>query len=660
MVSLVERLIYNHGEREAISRLKLLRLQCQQFISGQSISLQPFQKVDKDMFPKAIKFLKPNLTSLNDMRYSLSIMRVIELFKGKTDKDTSTITDESTASPKTLHDIEKFISKCKWLKHIKPVDTGYLPMSNRAGPNGPASIAALADLTALRREENQNLLEAIKEQLKVTISWLNIDAHEEIEGEWQHSKLVFLADRACKTRVIAIADWWSNAALSNIHRTFMQALAKVKNDLTFRQDSIPKHLISLGPNLFSSDMTAFTDRFPRRLEKAVVAAVHGASMAQRWETIISDRRFNTGYGDPVKYEVGNPMGVLSSWPVSTATHHVIKLYVCYKLNIKKYKYGLLGDDSVDSNKKVFGLYQKTLRKLGVNISMSKCTTSSDGSGEFAKRIIRRRNEVTGLPVYLLQHLDKNPEQMLELVKMCRQRGYTDVKLGPAVKQLVETLPKKVKLPLLDLLSLPERITGQAPLLEVPFGGYADKLLHLTESDQTAYLLHARDLVFWSEVKKLSLVTTKKEPTSRNTQEETEGNNVDDKSRLTVFERFKVKANHPLVFALNNQLEPYLGLEPFDEADFLSGDSDFDFSEYTVYDSWIKGDYRYLAKLPSLDTYKYYSKGHKATKCKFLVLKKMLELVITDDTHLFLRPIDRISDEDLYEKAFSDIKSNFMT
>lgn len=93
----------------------------------------------------------------------------------------------------------------------------------------------------------------------------------------------------------------------------MGSLGKLNSDLTFTQDSIPKHIAMLGQNLFSSDMTTFTDRFPRELEKSVVSVVHGTQMAERWDHIIASRSFDLpSKKDSVKYEVGNPMGLLSS------------------------------------------------------------------------------------------------------------------------------------------------------------------------------------------------------------------------------------------------------------------------------------------------------------------------------------------------------------
>lgn len=81
-----------------------------------------------------------------------------------------------------------------------------LVTSNKAGPNGPATITAIQDLTALRQND-QELLSNIKELLGLTAQGLDMDSYKSHEGSFKPSKLVLLSDKACKTRVIAIADW---------------------------------------------------------------------------------------------------------------------------------------------------------------------------------------------------------------------------------------------------------------------------------------------------------------------------------------------------------------------------------------------------------------------------------------------------------------------
>lgn len=74
---------------------------------------------------------------------------------------------------------------------------------------------------------------------------------------------------------------------------------------------------------------------------------------------------------------------------------------------------------------------------------------------------------------------------------------------------------------------------------------------------------------------------------------------------------------------------------------------------------MAGRYRHLCSIPNIDTYKYYNKGHEATKCKFLVLQHMLELMHSSDTSLFVNYVPKISDSDLYEKGFQTLQSDFI-
>jgi len=56
----------------------------------------------------------------------------------------------------------------------------------------------------------------------------------------------------------------------------MKALTRLPGDMTYRQSDIPRLVKRMGSNLYSSDMTAFTDKFPRKLEVALVTAAYGA------------------------------------------------------------------------------------------------------------------------------------------------------------------------------------------------------------------------------------------------------------------------------------------------------------------------------------------------------------------------------------------------
>jgi hypothetical protein len=400
--SLVSKMISHRGEKDTIKRLKSFRLSLQQYCLRQPVTEIPFCKTDKDGFPSRIHYLKPTLEDKLSVMYSLSFIRIIEEFKMTPQYEVSSITDPSSSDKQVIGEITEYIrSKPKILK-VLPTELMYadLIMSNKAGPNGPASISCLSDLAGLTQKAPE-LLETIKRRIEKYAGMLNFDGYEIPNGEFKHSKLVLLSDKACKTRVIAIADWWTNVCLSPLHNAFMTGLQRLPTDVTYYQDKISDLIKEMGKSLYSSDMTAFTDRFPIELECEVIKAKYGEQECSDWKQLISDREFFHKNGS-VTYKVGNPMGLLSSWAVSTFTHHVVKHWCAHKLGIKDYKYLILGDDTLDTNEDVYRLYTSTIESLGVSISHDKCTQSKDGYAEFAKRLFSPEGEVTGLPVHLLR------------------------------------------------------------------------------------------------------------------------------------------------------------------------------------------------------------------------------------------------------------------
>jgi len=84
-------------------------------------------------------------------------------------------------------------------------------------------------------------------------------------------------------------------------------------------------------------------------------------------------------------------------------------------------------------------------------------------------------------------------------------------------------------------------------------------------------------------------------------------------------------------------------------------SNVDFNAYTIYEAWMRGEYRYLARLPSIDTYNYNTVSHKVTACKYEVLKKAILLLKSDNANLFLNPVLKLSDDELYDIGFGSLQ-----
>lgn len=617
-------MLLNRGQHDTIKRLKAFRLALQQYCLQQPITPIPFCKADKDGFPKAIRFLKPDRSDVNMVRYSLSVVRCWEEFTVEPVYDPSTITNESTANKELLQEICSFIDSWPGIKILPELKPGNFVLSNKAGPNGPATISCLYDLAALRQPGNEALLDSIEELLKTSISFIDLSKYDTsgVEPRSQrtlaHSKLVLLRDKFGKTRTIAIADYFSNLALTGIHKSFMHALRNMRGDVTYLQNEIPSLVKGLGPHLYSSDMTAFTDRFPVILEEKVVSAAYGERIGHLWRTVLTKRKFFHPKGE-VEYKVGNPMGMLSSWPVSTFTHHVVKRFCAYKSSIKDYKYLILGDDTLDTNKGVYDYYLSVIERLGVSISVSKCTQSENGTAEFAKRLFTPDGEVTGLPIHILSGINKYPEQVLELYRICVSRGYSPEYLAPGFEVLVSR--NRSSKMLADILSLPKHVTGMDPLWEPKPGTWAEKFACLEEGVQLTLLKLSRESLFWDIVNNIDSVT-KSNPVG-----------------------YDLSPTHPLIFALSESIERYLPEEAYT--------SDFEEDEYWIYDRWMEGEYVHLVNIPSVDTYRCLNRGHRATKCRFDVFKKLLALA-NGDMNIPLHPRTKRTNDELYNIALGRI------
>jgi len=236
------------------------------------------------------------------------------------------------------------------------------------------------------------------------------------------------------------------------------------------------------------------------------------------------------------------MGCLSSWAVSTFTHHALKAWCAHKLGRNKYKYLILGDDNLDSDKDIYDVYIDAVKRLGVSISLSKCSLSESANAEFAKRFFTPEGEITGLPVDLLMELDNKPEQFVELVRIARERGYTEDGLKPGISVLIScNRSHKV---LADVLALPEVLSGIPPLLEAKPGSHAEALLQSEEGSINKLVAIARESEFIELVQELEKAPSHSSHVGK----------------LKV----NIPENHPIVFALSEKLMSYLETGSDDE------------------------------------------------------------------------------------------------
>ena len=92
-------------------------------------------------------------------------------------------------------------------------------------------------------------------------------------------RLTYFADKEGKTRVIAIGDYFSQAALKGLHTYLYRVLRKIPQDMTFDQGAFAER-IKGWPILYSVDLTAATDRLPITLSSLLLQAHLPASFVR--------------------------------------------------------------------------------------------------------------------------------------------------------------------------------------------------------------------------------------------------------------------------------------------------------------------------------------------------------------------------------------------
>jgi hypothetical protein len=159
--------------------------------------------------------------------------------------------------------------------------------------------------------------------------------------------------------------------------------------------------------------------------------MYNLHVAESWYQVMTNRDFYIkATGQSVRWKVGQPLGLLSSFPSFALWHHDI---VQFSANWENYhggkplrffkQYRILGDDIVIFNTKVARRYQWLLKKVGLEINLQKSVIGDSVKSqiEFAKRL-----SLNGMEMSSIKHniLTKNGiHDMLDLVELMGQRGF---------------------------------------------------------------------------------------------------------------------------------------------------------------------------------------------------------------------------------------------
>jgi len=343
-------------------------------------------------------------------------------FSVKAVPDVSTITKDYNGAKTLQYNLKYYFSDKNidiWLDSIKSLESikHYCKLSiysgNASSPAGGShDTNILTDVNAILSDESKR--KAIYQvssqfsgfsdfQILIDTLYENIKLDKDF-AMTPHSRLVTFTAPGMKARVIAVADWVSQTALSAIHFSMFKLLKLIPSDCTFNHKSGLQIYSDKASSFYSLDLSAATDRLPRVLQSRIIARLYtrlgydGESIAQAWLELI-DREYTTKGSafekvlTKVKYSVGNGMGLFSSWPTMALTHHYIVSHLC---KVPSENYRLVGDDLLIKDCKIsYEKYLDIMSDIGMSVNLTKTIKSESGRHtlEFARNYI-----IKGCPI----------------------------------------------------------------------------------------------------------------------------------------------------------------------------------------------------------------------------------------------------------------------
>lgn len=197
-----------------------------------------------------------------------------------------------------------------------------------------------------------------------------------------------------------------------VHKCLTNILRLLPNDGTLNQNLSYQRAraksIQYGCS-YGYDLSAATDRLPIGIQVSILRGVFqfygmkipdSVTLSLLWKEILVNRPFMVpkipkGVEDPQElaltdlyYEVGQPMGALSSFNMLAITHHMIMQDIAHQYGHKGWceLYEITGDDIVIFDSTLAKEYCEYMKSLGLEINQKKSVVSiSKACGEYLKK-----------------------------------------------------------------------------------------------------------------------------------------------------------------------------------------------------------------------------------------------------------------------------------
>lgn len=383
--------------------------------------------------------LDPNRLMVDDW-YSQEVLTSLGYYKLFSLPPDDTVIKSITDGPShnlcdiELDKIEAFAYKFFKQRNITPfvkVKTSPIYGTTKAGAHGAPAMGAssIHDALDILRLSIKSKIDEIlplvyeEEQVKLfqTIFDKSLDHIKscKLNQRPYSARLHLISEGGGKTRAVCIPDIWTQSVLKPIHLYLMNVLRRMPCDGTFSHPALARRVKAFTNHhgLFCYDLTTATDRFPLEVQKRILKPLMG-DLIEGWSDLIVNRdiKYKKEF---LRYGVGQPMGMLTSWAAFTISHHII---INYCKNDKSF-YAVIGDDMVLHNEKAALKYRQVMSDLGVDISESKTLIPNQVSNtaEIAKRYFRNGNDISPIPPRVLLESSKNLSGFFEFIEVLASR-----------------------------------------------------------------------------------------------------------------------------------------------------------------------------------------------------------------------------------------------
>lgn len=423
--------VENHKEIERHVRMYMLSQESynntKKWTKLNKQGLPSFLSIDSDLLLTDDWYCKGVLSALHYYRL-FSLPPDDRVIKSITDGPSHTICES------TLEEMESFAIKFykqRGISPFQPVNTSPIYGTTKAGAHGAPAMGVSSILDALDilrlsiKDKIDKILPFVYTENSVTEfndvfdkSLTHIDTCS-INIRPFSSRIHLISEGGGKTRAVCIPDIWTQSVLKPIHDYLMNVLKRMPCDGTFSHPVLAGKVkaITKHHGLFCYDLTNATDRFPLEVQKRLLRPLMG-DLADVWADLISDRdvKFKKEY---LRYSVGQPMGMLSSWAAFTISHHVL---INYCKNDKSF-YAVIGDDMVMLKAEAALKYKEVLHQMGVEISESKTLTPTplSNTAEIGKRYFRNGSDISPIPSRVLLESTKNLHGFFEFLEVLASR-----------------------------------------------------------------------------------------------------------------------------------------------------------------------------------------------------------------------------------------------